>query len=149
MRSAATPKVRSLSRSSRDRFVVFAFAAAELLVETDLQGSITFAEGAFRARFGRPAQDFLGQPVTSLIAASDRPAFATALGLLLEQGRLRPAAIKLADDAATAFSVAGLRLGDGEAKLVLTFAPLPRELPGGPLPGGPGLARGGRSASWN
>jgi EAL domain-containing protein (putative c-di-GMP-specific phosphodiesterase class I) len=59
---------------------------------------------------------------------------------LLEQGRLRPAAVKLADDAGTAFSVAGLRLGEGAAKLALTFAPLPRELPGGPLPGGPGLA---------
>ena len=78
MRSAATPKVRGLSRNSRDRFVVFAFAAAELLVETDLQGSITFAEGAFRARFGRPAQEFLGKPVGSLVATSDRPAFAPA-----------------------------------------------------------------------
>lgn len=140
MRSAATSKARGLSRSSRDRFVIFAFAAAELLVEADLQGNITFAEGAFRARFGRPAQEFLGKPVASLVATSDRPAFATALGLLLERGRLKPAALKLADDAATAFSVAALRLDDAEPKLVLTFAPLPRELPGGPLPGGPGLA---------
>ena len=79
MRSAATSKARGLSRSSRDRFVIFAFAAAELLVEADLQGNITFAEGAFRARFGRPAQEFLGKPVASLVATSDRPAFATAL----------------------------------------------------------------------
>jgi EAL domain-containing protein (putative c-di-GMP-specific phosphodiesterase class I) len=140
MRSGTVLQGQTSSRGSRDRFVVFAFAAAELLLEIDLYGRITFAEGAFRARFGRSAQDFLGQPITSLIAPSDRPAFATALGLLLEQGRLRPAAIKLADDAATAFSVAGLRLGDGEAKLALTFAPLPRELRRGPLPGGPGLA---------
>jgi EAL domain-containing protein (putative c-di-GMP-specific phosphodiesterase class I) len=128
------------SRRSKDRFVVFAFAAAELLLEADLSGHITFAEGAFPARFGRPAQDFLGKRLTSLIVPSDRPAFATALGLLAEQGRLKPAVIKLADSAATPFSVAGLRLDDGEAKLVLTFAPLPRELPGGPLPSGPGLA---------
>ena len=128
------------SRQSKDRFVVFAFAAAELLVETDLRGRISFAEGAFRARFGRPAEDFIGQPVISLVAPSDRPAFATALGLLSEHGRLKPAVIKLADNEATAFSVAGLRLGDAAAKLALTFAPLPRELPGGPLPGGPGLA---------
>ncbi|MFM7778821.1 MAG: PAS domain-containing protein, partial [Alphaproteobacteria bacterium] len=76
-----------LSRSSRDRFVVFAFAAAELLIEADLRGHIIFAEGAFPARFGRPAQNFIGQRVISLVAPSDRPAFATALGLLAEQGR--------------------------------------------------------------
>jgi EAL domain-containing protein (putative c-di-GMP-specific phosphodiesterase class I) len=140
MRSGTALQGLDLSRSSRDRFVVFAFAAAELLIEADLRGRIIFAEGAFPARFGRPAQNFIGQRVISLVAPSDRPAFATALGLLAEQGRLKPAVIKLADANATAFSVAGLRLDDEGAKLALTFAPLPRELPGGPLPGGPGLA---------
>ena len=119
--------------------MVFAFAAAELLLEADLRGRITFAEGAFRARFGRDAQEFLGEPVISLVTASDRPALATALALMAEQGRLKPAVVKLADQEATAFSVAGLRLGGANEKLVLTLAPLPRELPGGPLPGGPGL----------
>jgi EAL domain-containing protein (putative c-di-GMP-specific phosphodiesterase class I) len=140
MQSVTAEQGLGRSRKGRDRFVVFAFAAAELLLEADLRGHITFAEGAFPARFGRPAKDFLGQRLTALIAPADRPAFATALSLLAEQGRLKPAVIKLADAAATPFSVAGLRLDDGEAKLVLTFAPLPRELPGGPLPGGPGLA---------
>lgn len=140
MDSAVPLQQFNMPRRSKGRFVVFAFASAELLVETDLRGRISFAEGAFRARFGQEAQRFLGQPVISLVAPADRPAFATALGLLSEQGRLKPAALKLADEANTAFSVAGLRLSDGDAKLVLTFAPLPRELPGGPLPGGPGLA---------
>lgn len=120
--------------------MVFAFAYAELLVETDLRRRISFAEGAFRARFGRAPQSFIGPLVISLVAPTDRPALSTALGLLSEQGRLKPAALKLADEASTALSSAGLRLGDGEAKLVLTFAPLLRELSGGPLPGGPGLA---------
>jgi EAL domain-containing protein (putative c-di-GMP-specific phosphodiesterase class I) len=140
MRIVTASQGLGLSRRSRDRFVVFAFAAAELLVETDLRGRITFAEGAFRARFGRDAKAFMGNNVISLVAGSDRPAFATALSLLAEHGRLKPAVIKLADDTASAFSVAGLRLGDDEDRLALTFAPLPRELPGGPLPGGPGLA---------
>ena len=140
MESAVPLQQPASSRQSKDRFVVFAFAAAELLVETDLRGQISFAEGAFPARFGRAGEDFIGQPVISLVAPSDRPAFATALALLSEHGRLKPAVIKLADEEATAFSVAGLKLGDASAKLALTFAPLPRELPGGPLPGGPGLA---------
>lgn len=126
-------------RSAGDRFLVFAFAAAELLIEADLKGRITFAEGAFPARFGRAAGSFLGSSVMSLVAPCDRPAFATALSMMAEYTRLRPAAIKLADNEGSAFSVAGLRVGGASDKLVLTFAPLPRELPAGPLPGGPGL----------
>ena len=139
MGNAAPSQKLGPSSRSKDRFVVFAFAAAELLLEADLQGRITFAEGAFRARFGRDAQEFLGEPVISLVTAADRPPLATALALMAEQGRLKPAVVKLADQEATAFSVSGLRLGGTNAKLVLTLAPLPRELPGGPLPGGPGL----------
>jgi EAL domain-containing protein (putative c-di-GMP-specific phosphodiesterase class I) len=140
MQSVTPVKKPSKSRDTKDRFVVFAFAAAELLVEADLDGQISFAEGAFPARFGQNAREFLGRPVTSLVAPLDRPAFATALGLLLEQGRLKPAVLKLADQYATPFSVAGLKLGGADGKLALTFAPLPRALPDGPLPGGPGLA---------
>ena len=126
-------------RRSMDRFLIFAFAAAELLVETDLQGRIIFAEGTFRTRFGHDAPEFLGRPVISLIAAADRPAFASAIGLMAEVGRLKPTVLRLADPRNTSFSVAGLRLEGNGDKLVLTFAPLPRELPSGPQPSGPGL----------
>ena len=119
-------------RRSMDRFLIFAFAAAELLVETDLQGRIIFAEGTFRTRFGHDAPEFLGRPVISLIAAADRPAFASAIGLMAEVGRLKPTVLRLADPRNTSFSVAGLRLEGNGDKLVLTFAPLPRELPSGP-----------------
>ena len=73
MGNAAPSQKLGPSSRSKDRFVVFAFAAAELLLEADLQGRITFAEGAFRARFGRDAQEFLGEPVISLVTAADRP----------------------------------------------------------------------------
>lgn len=42
----------SHTSSAADRFIGFAFAAADLLVETDLCGMIVFATGAFRSRFG-------------------------------------------------------------------------------------------------
>ncbi|MCA3360791.1 MAG: hypothetical protein INF74_02470, partial [Roseomonas sp.] len=103
MESAVFSQHLGSPRRSRDRFVVFAFAAAELLVEADLRGRISFAEGAFRARFGRDAKDFLGHSVTSLVAPPDRPAFSIALGLLTEHGRLKPAVLKLADQGTTAF----------------------------------------------
>lgn len=124
-----------------DRFLTFAFAAAELLVETDAENRITFAEGAFPARFGRPARSFVGQPVQELVARDLRSGVGTALELLSATGRIRPTAIRLSDSAQSPFSLAGLAGPGRERRFCLTFAPLPHELPGGPLPGGPGLAR--------
>ncbi|MBW6397649.1 EAL domain-containing protein [Roseomonas sp. HJA6] len=133
--------VRPPAPSAADRFLTFAFAAAELLVETDADGRITFAEGAFPARFGAPAQSFLGKPVHCLVAREQRSGMGTALEILTAMGRIRPTAVRLSDAGRTAFSVAGLAMPGRRGRFCLTFAPLPHELPGGPLPGGPGLAR--------
>lgn len=138
--------VRSVAPPAADRFLTFAFAAAELLVETDAGGRITFAEGAFPARFGRPGHAFLGQPVQALVARDLRSGMGTALELLNATGRIRPTAIRLADAARSPFSVAGLAAPGRDRRLCLTFAPLPADLPGGALPGGPGLARAAEEA---
>lgn len=133
--------VRHPAPSAADRFLTFAFAAAELLVETDSDGRITFAEGAFPARFGRPGRSFLGESVQSLVARDQRSGMGTALELLNATGRIRPTAVRLSDPGRSAFSIAGLAAPGRSGRFCLTFAPLPNELPGGPLPGGPGLAR--------
>jgi EAL domain-containing protein (putative c-di-GMP-specific phosphodiesterase class I) len=133
--------VRLPTPSAADRFLTFAFAAAELLVETDAEGRITFAEGAFPARFGRPGGTFLGHSVHDLVARDLRSGMGTALELLSATGRIRPTAIRLADRARSPFSMAGLAAPGREGRFCLTFSPLPNDLPGGPLPGGPGLAR--------
>jgi len=129
------------ARAARpDRFLAFAFAAAELLVETDRDGRILFAEGAFPARFGRAARDFLGRPVAALVAAADRAGFRTALEMLPGTGRLHPTGLRLADPAGTAFVASGLCLAADEGSICFAFAPIPQLLPQ-PPPGGPGLAR--------
>jgi len=133
--------LRPAASSATDRFLTFAFAAAELLVETNRDGRITFAEGAFPARFGRPARAFLGRPVQELVARDQRSGMGTALELLGATGRIRPTAIRLSDSARSPFSIAGLAAPGRDARYCLTFAPLPHELPGGPLPGGPGFVR--------
>ena len=53
----------------RDRFVAFAFAGSDLLVETDPGGTIAFAAGAFRVRLGQPPEHFIGCRATDLIAS--------------------------------------------------------------------------------
>ncbi|MBR0678926.1 EAL domain-containing protein [Roseomonas eburnea] len=133
--------VRPPAPSAADRFLTFAFAAAELLVEIDTDGRITFAEGAFPARFGRSGRSFVGERVQALVARDLRAGMGTALELLSATGRIRPTAIRLSDKARSPFSVAGLAAPGRAGRFCLTFSPLPNDLPGGPLPGGPGLAR--------
>jgi EAL domain-containing protein (putative c-di-GMP-specific phosphodiesterase class I) len=121
----AAPLPRPLG--DRERFVAFAFAAADLLVEVGPDGRISFAAGAFRARLGRAPDSMVGRHPTEILAAEDRGAFATALALLPARGRLAPTAFRLADAARTPFSVSGLHLlsADEAARLCLAFAPLP------------------------
>ena len=69
----SAPAEKAPSRDVRpDRFVAFSFAAAELLVETDLNGVIGFATGAFRSRLGREATSYEGCQLSSLFSPADR-----------------------------------------------------------------------------
>jgi hypothetical protein len=122
-----------------ERYVAFAFAAAEMLVETDCHGHIIFATGAFRARLNLPPEAVLGMPVSDLIALKDRGAFHTALAMLPVRGRLEPSAIALSDDNATPFVVSGLYLDmpGHPRRLCLSFAPPPVPIAPGATPCGP------------
>ncbi len=110
-----------------ERFVAFAFAAADMLVELDEQGRIAFAAGAFRARLGCIPESLVGVAPTELIAFEDRHAFAAALALMPVRGRLAHTSFRLADAARTPTSVSGLVLGGphGPPSTYLAFAPLP------------------------
>jgi len=59
-------------RAERDRFVALAFCSADLLVELDPAGTITFAAGATKVFTGRNPEDLRGVRVHDLIHESDR-----------------------------------------------------------------------------
>ena len=129
----------------RERFLVFALTAAELLVEITPKGRITFAAGAFERRLGEPPGEWTGRPVTELIAPSSRPAFARALDLLAVRDRLPPTSFPLRNPAGTTMGVAGLRLPgppEGGERLYLTFSALPAAAAHGAAPGGLPVAGG-------
>ena len=113
------------ARDLRDRFLAFAFAAADLLVEADSEGRVTFAAGAFRTRLGEAPEAFVGRPVHTLVAPDDRAALASALGTLSAAGRLPPTALRLNDMQRSDVVISGLAPpGPGE-RLFLTFGPRP------------------------
>ncbi len=113
-----------------ERFVAFAFAAADLAVEAEPDGRITFAAGAFQSRLGREPDSLLGCPVHDLVAVTDHATLDAALVLLADKGRLVPLIVCMADAARSEMAMAGLvhARRDGTRRLCLTFAmpPLPR-----------------------
>lgn len=60
------------SSEARARFVTFAFACADLLVETEETGRIVFAAGAARRFAGLSAEALVGRDLAALVAPSDR-----------------------------------------------------------------------------
>lgn len=59
-------------KEQRDRFLSFAFAAADLLIEADKSGDIIFVAGATQKLIGKKDDEILGQKWMSLIANHDR-----------------------------------------------------------------------------
>ncbi len=111
----------------RERFVAFSFAAADLLVEANLDGRIIFAAGAFRARLGRPPEELVGGGAIDLLAPEHRAAGAVALAMMPARGRLEPMVVHLADPARTPMVLSGLHLAlpGLPPRLCLSLGPLP------------------------
>ncbi len=122
------------TQPQKDRFLAFAFAAADLLIEVRPDGVITFAAGAFNARFGAPPDQFIGRHLRHLFAPADQPGIELALSVTGLRGRLPPLVLRLADTAATPVVVSALMLPNTPASgtpglLCLTVGRLPA-LPG-------------------
>jgi len=110
-----------------ERYVGFAFAAAELLIETDLDGVICFAAGAFHTKFGEEADAFLGRPLATLFSPLSHDSLDVALALVGHTGRIAPIQLNLADQAATPVSLGALlmRIPDRPTRLSISVGLLP------------------------
>jgi EAL domain-containing protein (putative c-di-GMP-specific phosphodiesterase class I) len=83
-------------RGQRDRFVGFAFAAADLLLEVTNGGRIAFVGGAIQNLQGRDTATLVGTPFLDLITPGDRGVAATLIASLERGGRFIPVALRLA-----------------------------------------------------
>jgi len=130
------------ARATRDRYVGFAFTAAELLLETDPQGIVQFAAGAFARRFGHGPEHFVGRHASCLIAPDDQAPFALALATAAARGRVAPMLVRLGDAARTCVTLAALRLPGDQPRLCLTLAQAPAALPDPIVRGGREIGSG-------
>ncbi len=110
---------------ARERLRAFAFAAADMLLETNADGTIGFATGRFEERFGEPADGQVGRRITSLIAPGDQSAFAMALAMLPLRRRMAPMVLHLSDAARSLAAVSAVHLGGPPARLCFAIGPVP------------------------
>jgi EAL domain-containing protein (putative c-di-GMP-specific phosphodiesterase class I) len=72
-----------VSRDSKNRYVAFAFARGDVLLEIDSNGIIVFATGTVRGLLGVDADALIGKPLNSIVA----PDAAQALGIVLSAAK--------------------------------------------------------------
>ncbi len=78
------------AQAERNRFIGFAFAVAELVIEANQDGDILFAAGAAESMFGVASDKLTGKNLFQLIEAKDRPGFSKALAGLPLGKRMKP-----------------------------------------------------------
>ena len=109
-------------RSQRDRFVGFAFAAADLLIEVTREGRITFVAGAAQNLYGRTSENLVGTAFLDLLAPGDRPLAEALVAALDRGGRFVPVTVRLARDGTPPAVLGGCRLPNREGTVFLSLA---------------------------
>lgn len=114
-------------KAQRDRFIAFAFAGADLLLEVGNDDIITYSAGAGEAVYGLSDDDLAGKRLDDFIHEKDRKRLADALQRLRNTGRLDhvPLTLVAAGGIVSRLRMAGIRLPQfpDSYHLVLSRAP--------------------------
>ncbi|MBF0324386.1 sensor domain-containing phosphodiesterase [Magnetospirillum moscoviense] len=99
-------------KAQRDRFIAFAFAGADLLLEVTEQNQVAYSAGAGEALYGLTDNDLMGKPLGDLVHPKDRKRFDESMQRLKNTGRLDHTPLMLVGSAGTVtrMRMAGIRL---------------------------------------
>lgn len=116
-------------RAERDRFVVFAFAAADLLIEVGNDGRVTYAAGAARALTGHDTGALVGTPVFDIFSAAHRDFMRAFLQKVRREKRVMPVTLSLGSGKSElAVVINGCCLPEKKDKLYFTVALRPEPM---------------------
>jgi EAL domain-containing protein (putative c-di-GMP-specific phosphodiesterase class I) len=105
-----------------ERFVAFMFEAADLLVEADGRGQISFLGGVTKRLEPEGPGVLIGRPFVELFSAEDRAMAAARLERMRERGGMMPAILHLKQDSAPAIMFGGCALPNGHVAFFLSVA---------------------------
>lgn len=99
-------------KAQRDRFIAFAFAGADLLLEVDAGDIIAYSAGAGEAVYGLADNDLSGRKLADFVYPKDRKRYDDAIQRLRNTGRLdhTPVALVGPGGTVTRMRLAGIRL---------------------------------------
>ncbi len=111
-------------KAERDRFVAFAFSAADMLVEMDRSNCIVFAAGATGALLGRQPDQLRGNDFFDLIAPSDRKSLREALAKTNGNERIDTVLVQVVGNngATTRVSLSGYHMADLGNRFFMSFS---------------------------
>ena len=115
-------------KAQRDRFIAFAFAGADLLLEVGNDDVIAYSAGAGEALYGMSDSDLTARKLADFIHAKDRKRFEDAILKLKNTGRLDHTAITMvgASGAVTKLRMAGIRLPQFPESYHLVLSHIPQ-----------------------
>jgi len=117
------------ARRDRDRFVAFAFAAADAVLEVGADGRVLYAAGAVESLLGQPAPRILQAPFYPLLAEDGRGRTERAIERLGVGGRLQPARVHLSSGRTVVLGACRLPDKDEASVFVTLTTPLPADGP--------------------
>ena len=108
-------------RRDREKFVAFAFAAAEIFIELDDAGTVTFEGGAIDRLAG--GQSLIGKPFRDIILEDDRIILDALMTHLSQKGRIGPMPMRLCldDGDDVALKTFALRMPDNNQRTYLAM----------------------------
>ena len=113
-------------RAERDRFVGFAFAAADALVELAGDHSVAYAAGAIQGLSGRSASALTGERFLDLLTPNDRRVMQAVLDAPTNSGRFGPVTVGIVrpDGSVRRLAVSGTQLPGEGARTFLALSAL-------------------------
>lgn len=108
-------------RLERDRFIAFAFAAADVLLELDSKHRVCYAAGATHTLFGADASSLLGRRLFERLAKEDHDRLRAALTAIPTGNRMPTISVRLRDEALPPVAVTGYYLTDFGGRFYLAL----------------------------
>lgn len=91
-------------KEQRDRFIAFAFAGAEVLVELDKDQRVSYCAGATEPLFGLSPENIVGLPFAAVVAPQDQMMLAELMKRLAASGRMDRMTLQMQSDYRPAFA---------------------------------------------